>query len=216
MSLALNRLRESPLWATASATSDPHFPVEAGVQLTDHLLAVHSAGRALLLGPPRNAFTAELRDALHGKVDVFWLWDVLGTATLFHDLAKPQEVDKDHPKLGQAAVEEVLSEDWPDKALIGRLVRYHDTPWSWWRSKEKSGQVPSTRAWNRLGRKVLPEMPAVGVLLVCLHSMSDVHGHAAAADAVWFVGEANRTVLGKAGLVLPVPTEEDLLGKPLQ
>jgi hypothetical protein len=191
---------------------DPHFPEEAGVRLTDHLLAVHAAARALLLGPPRNAFTARLRAALDkAKPDPRWLWEVLGAATLFHDLAKPQETDKDHPKLGQAVVDEVLPPDWPERALTGRLVRYHDVPWGWWRQKETTSQVPSTRAWRRLGRGVFPEKPAVGVLLVCLHSMADVHGHSTCADTVWFVGEANRHVLEEAGLPLPVPAESDLL-----
>jgi hypothetical protein len=212
MSLALNKLRKTELWAAAQAMPDPHFPSEAGVRLSDHLLAVHAAARALLLGPPRNSFTVRLRASLEGRVDTLFLWDVLGTAALFHDLAKPQEVDRDHPKLGQEAVEAVLPSDWPEKALIGRLVRYHDLPWGWWQQKVKTSTVPSQRAWRRLGRKMLENNPFVGVLLVALHSMADVHGHSTAADTVWFVAEANRHILGEAGLVLPVPKEGDLLG----
>lgn len=209
MFLALNRLRKTELWAAAQAMPDPHFPEDSGVRLSDHLLAVHAAARALLLGPPKNAFTEALRVSL-GKVDTLFLGDVLGTAALFHDLAKLQETDKDHPKLGQAVVEAVLPPDWKDRALIGRLVRYHDTPWGWWRGKERTGTVPSQRAWRRLGRKMLGDNPPVGVLLVALHSMADVHGHSTCADTVWFVAEANHQVLEEAGLVLPVPEESDL------
>lgn len=169
---------------------------DPSISLADHLLCVHNQAKKFCRDP--TIVPAE---------QMANVWHIVGTASLFHDIGKPRETDREHPNIGHQAVLEVLPSIWPDREAIAQLVKYHDTPWSWWRSNS----VPRKNAWRKLGAKVIPDNPAFGLVLVAIHSMADTHGHEDAHDTIWFIEEANYKILKEAGMELPVPENEVLM-----
>lgn len=177
--------------------------------LTDHLNAVCAAAQRLVRGETQYA-SRVVQACRAGDLKLDWAEDILSSAALLHDIGKTLEFEKNHPNWGQEAAEEILTED-PDAAFVGRLVRYHDLPWAWWRSLQKNQQRPRSRAWRRLDNtKLNSDEPGVGTMLLCMLTMADTHGHSGAEDSAWFVENANRYVLEPFGRPLPVPTEDEV------
>jgi putative nucleotidyltransferase with HDIG domain len=215
-------IRGSDWWRRAEETHDRHHPDDQPVNVTDHLVAVQRTAQALLREERLPSFSMAL--AASG-VDLSAAPDMLETAALLHDIGKPVEyANRDdppaledgqrpprHPEISAGAARELLPEDLPHRAAIIALVEQHDTPYSWYRQSLRGAAVPKQKAWEKLGRKIWPD-PCVGIALLAAFKLCDVDGHDDVTDVVWFIENANASLLAKRGRALPVPTADEIRG----
>ena len=222
----LDRLIQcSEWWRRATQAHDGHFPDSQDVTLADHLEATACNIHRLLIDEPSFLFAADLRKALVDlNLQINEAIAILYPVALLHDIGKLIEakgsvishpitrkpVEARHPVLGLQALQELLPQDTPHWNTIAAVIEQHDTPHRWYKQYEKTGVIPTERAWLKLGRKINAPDQLMGLALLAVFDAADVHGHYDLGDVVWFFEKLNAVVLRKRSKWLPVPTDEDL------
>jgi hypothetical protein len=225
MSDAEEIIRNSEWWDWASKIHDRHYDESENVYLTDHLNSVLNNCKTLLDKELSTEYIMNLQIALEScGLCADSVLPILTSVALLHDIGKAKEdketeiphpltgksVKKRHPVASVIAAIEILPKDLDNRDQILVLIDEHDTPFSWYMNYDKTGQVPSEKAWNRLDRKINEKADGTGMLLLSLFKLADIDGHEDVADVIWFLEQANENCLIIKGKEIPVPNKAEI------
>lgn len=220
-----SNIRKSKWWATASQTHDRHYPEHINVSMADHCESVFQSLKLLLDENPEEEYPFELALALETfGISQEWICEILKPVALLHDLGKPLEDKKKeiphpitgkmkakkHPILGIQAALEILPRDYKNRDTIIALIEEHATPFSWYCQFQATNQIPGLKAWRKMDRKIVGEEDGKGIVLLSVFKIVDTDGHENIQDVIWFIEKANEYYLKDFGIIIPIPSENDI------
>lgn len=224
---ALHAIRTSDWWRLAQQVPDRHYDISKKVFLADHLERVRANLCFLDPAADGGSYPAQFRAAMvSAGMDPADARRLLEPVALLHDLGKVRE-DKEaegahpltgkkvrmrHPVVGVIAALEILPSSLKGRERVLALVEEHDTPYSWYKQFERSGQVPKEKSWARLDRAIADREDGTGIILLCAFKLADIDGHAEVDDVIWFIDQANQCYLRQKGKWLPIPETQDVRG----
>jgi hypothetical protein len=218
-------IKSSGWWRQAVAMPDRHYNASAGISLADHLEAVHQNLRLLQPFEGRHEYFIQLQVAMESAVvDPAGAFALLTPVALLHDIGKAKEdksiegkhpltgetVKMRHPILGVVAALELLPSHLSGRETILALIEEHDTPYSWFNQFQKTQQIPRSKSWAQLDRKIDPHEDGTGLILLSLFNLADTDGHENLSDISWLIEKVNENYLNEKGKWLPVPDQEAL------
>jgi len=215
-------IKNSDWWREAQAVRDRHYHPSPDVMLADHLEQTLRNLTSILSPYNSLPFVAQLQSAMiSAGLTPDWALPILAPVALLHDIGKTKEEERiegkrpdscemdkmRHSGYSVIAAQEILPNSLVGREVILALIEEHDTPYAWFMQYIKSGQVPSSKSWARLDRKIDSRADGTGLILLCIFKLADIDGHEKVDDVRWFIEQTNDNHLRGKGKLLPVPDQ---------